>query len=604
MTAYSIGDPTDEEQLYLEFINRARAHPAAEAERLRRSTDPEVLNACAYFGVDFDRMVQQMSALAATPPLSLNPQLTAAARLHSLDMWTNGFQSHNGSDGSSPVTRVQAQGYAWAALGENVYSWATSVAQGHAGFEIDWGPGVGGMQTPPGHRDNIHGGAYREIGIGVVNGRNAGVGPQLVTQEFSRQFGLTPFITGVAYYDLNANGFYDLGEGLPGVTVSVVGSSFFAVTTNSGGYSVPVPGDGSYTVSFSAPGFASTQAVAVVTGGNNVKVDFTPRYAPPVITGSSLAAMGVANQYTFTPVGGAVGYQWKQTKRVAATILEGAEKGLGKVIATTTPGYSVLDAGVQATGSNSFHLCHPLPVEQSFALDRVLKPSAGSQFIFASRLGYATANQIARAQISTNSGATWLNVWSQPGDLTSGQPTFRRTTNALAAYAGQEVMLRFSYEHTGGSYFNQTTAGMGFYVDDILVTGAEELIAVATNDTATTAFAFTPTETTDGTLRVRADLGQRFLDWGPALPVSVTGNVLARVRITGPPTFSGDRVLLNVTVISGTATRFQVETARDAGGPWLVDESATVETILPGVRLRANAAAGRDGRCFYRVVPQ
>ena len=31
---FSIGDPSDDEQLYLELINRARANPTAEAQRL------------------------------------------------------------------------------------------------------------------------------------------------------------------------------------------------------------------------------------------------------------------------------------------------------------------------------------------------------------------------------------------------------------------------------------------------------------------------------------------------------------------------------------------------------------------------------------------
>ena len=50
-----------------------------------------------------------------------------------------------------------------------------------------------------------------------------------------------PFLTGVVYYDFNGNNFYDLGEGTGGVVVTASGSSFFATTANSGGYSVPVP---------------------------------------------------------------------------------------------------------------------------------------------------------------------------------------------------------------------------------------------------------------------------------------------------------------------------------------------------------------------------
>src|SRR3954466_11065024 len=44
-TVYSIGDPTPEEQLYLEDINRARANPPVEGLFLSRATDPEILSA-------------------------------------------------------------------------------------------------------------------------------------------------------------------------------------------------------------------------------------------------------------------------------------------------------------------------------------------------------------------------------------------------------------------------------------------------------------------------------------------------------------------------------------------------------------------------------
>jgi hypothetical protein len=56
--------------------------------------------------------------------------------------------------------------------------------------------------------------------------------------------------------------------------VDVTGTNFFAVTSSSGGYSVPVPGNGSYTVTFSGGAFATTQKTANVAGLLNAKVDF------------------------------------------------------------------------------------------------------------------------------------------------------------------------------------------------------------------------------------------------------------------------------------------------------------------------------------------
>lgn len=163
------------------MINRARANPAAEGLRLQAATDPEVLSNYAYFQVNLALMASQLAALAPAPPLAFNIKLLASARGHSADMFTNAFQGHTGTDGRGLSERATAQGYAWQRLGENVFAYAESVVQGHAGFEVDWGgsAATGGMQSPPGHRNNIHDARFREIGVGVYSvptGRRAPVG--------------------------------------------------------------------------------------------------------------------------------------------------------------------------------------------------------------------------------------------------------------------------------------------------------------------------------------------------------------------------------------------------------------------------------------------
>src|ERR1700749_1164890 len=51
-TLFSIGQPTDEEQFYLELINRARTNATAEANRLLALTEPNVLAALDFFNTD------------------------------------------------------------------------------------------------------------------------------------------------------------------------------------------------------------------------------------------------------------------------------------------------------------------------------------------------------------------------------------------------------------------------------------------------------------------------------------------------------------------------------------------------------------------------
>jgi hypothetical protein len=295
---YSIGQPTNDEQYYLELINRARADPTAEGIRLAATTDPSVLSSYTYFAVNLVLMQAQFALIPPAPPLSMNSDLTNAARGHSQNMLQNNYQGHAGPDGSltERLALYTAGANGWS-IGENVYAYSKSVWYGHAGFQVDWGgsAATGGMQSPPGHRQNIHSPTFREVGVGVVlgsNGGSTGVGPQLVTQDFGTVGWLLPFVTGVVYRDLNGNGFYDPGEGLGGVTVTIGNVNNYAVTATSGGYSVPVPGNGNYNVTFTGGSAPTTQKNVAVANSQNVKADY-------IVTGS------VTPTPTPTPTGSA-----------------------------------------------------------------------------------------------------------------------------------------------------------------------------------------------------------------------------------------------------------------------------------------------------------
>ena len=300
-TQYSIGNPSDDAQLYLEYVNRARADAIVEANRLAAETDSDITSAYGFFGINTQDIISQFTTSVnnglmdqVAQPLAFNANLNQAAELHTQDMFNNSFQGHvSSSNPPSPFSpnatlsgRVNAVGYSWQGLGENVFSHADSPRQGHAGFDVDWGnsdnsssPGYNsafngqGMQNPAGHRLSIHNDSFKEVGIGVVNGTNGSVGPQLVTQDFGNP-GATTLITGVVFEDLDGDNFYDIGEGRSGVRVDVDGSGFFAISSDSGGYAVPVSGDGAYDVMFSGDGFADFMAVANVAGGKNVKIDY------------------------------------------------------------------------------------------------------------------------------------------------------------------------------------------------------------------------------------------------------------------------------------------------------------------------------------------
>lgn len=68
-------------------------------------------------------MVDSINALRTAKgltPLQLDAQLTAAAATHSRDMSVQNRPWHFGSDGSSPLLRVQRTGYPGKMLGENI----------------------------------------------------------------------------------------------------------------------------------------------------------------------------------------------------------------------------------------------------------------------------------------------------------------------------------------------------------------------------------------------------------------------------------------------------------------------------------------------------
>jgi uncharacterized protein YkwD len=69
------------------------------------------------------RMLDSVNSLrqaAGVPPVQLDSKLTAAAATHSRDMSIQNRPWHFGSDGSSPIDRIQRVGYPGQLVGENI----------------------------------------------------------------------------------------------------------------------------------------------------------------------------------------------------------------------------------------------------------------------------------------------------------------------------------------------------------------------------------------------------------------------------------------------------------------------------------------------------
>ena len=277
---YDHGDPTIYEQYMLELVNFARATPEAEAARLDIDLN---------YGLD-------AGTLDGTDkqPLAFHPLLFVSARAHSDWMLETDIFDHTGINGSTPTERMIAAGYEFVApwsSGENI-SWngttsklnpVTATKNMHEG-----------LFKSPGHRKNLMNGKYAEVGIGLRQGQytdgktyNALMG----TQNFAlSKASYNPFVVGVVFNDANKNYFYDPGEGIAGVKVTVSGSGYYAITSESGGYAVPYTAGGNIVVTFEptadAPKIKTASFTRTTESGKNVHVNYLvnrPVSEPPVI---------------------------------------------------------------------------------------------------------------------------------------------------------------------------------------------------------------------------------------------------------------------------------------------------------------------------------
>jgi len=206
-------------------------------------------------------------------PLAWNGALSQAAEDHSEWMIATDTFSHTGANGSDPIARMTAAGYAlngsWTA-GENI-AWAST--RGPEGYQDEINLLHSNLMNSPGHQANILNADFKEVGLGFEVGEYQGWEGAFGTEDFARS-GSGSFLTGVAFNDQDGDHFYDPGEGLGGLTVDAVdgaGHHFTTTTSDAGGYNLNLA-PGSYTVTFENTN-GETTAQNVVIGDLNVKLD-------------------------------------------------------------------------------------------------------------------------------------------------------------------------------------------------------------------------------------------------------------------------------------------------------------------------------------------
>ena len=261
---------TAAEQYALELLNRARLDPLGEVRR---------------FGIGLNDGVDADDIIAAVPMqvLAHNSVTERAAELHAAWMIEKDIFGHR-------------QGGALDGVYERLM---------HVGFDIgrgNWGYGEnlvaissGNMSDTaimnefhrlwmlsPGHRANMLGDSFREIGYVHMEGDLLGrdqIGVEVFGWTDSRVY-----VTGVAYEDKDKNNFYSIGEGIGGAVFRIEGAGT-SRSTGSGGYQA-LGTVGDVVVQVSAPGAGTATRVALDLSDGNVKLD--------LVNGSVLKVSGDA----------------------------------------------------------------------------------------------------------------------------------------------------------------------------------------------------------------------------------------------------------------------------------------------------------------------
>ncbi len=256
-------EPTPEETIILEYINRGRGDPPAEGARIASAGRK-------YTGVDMKMFRKEMDQIKASSPLVFNLDLLKVARRHAHYQILHG-QGHDeipgkkAFTGANPGARVKVVGYRYRGVAENVFVHGRGPWYSHAEFIVDRGPGgTGGMQPGRGHRVNIFGDKFREYGGSYLPHSNKAS----VTQMFGTRGG-GRFVGGVAYVDKNKNSFYDIGEGMGAMQMTAGGKT--TKTWKSGAYSLAI---GAGRVAITAAYNELKYTKMLPSGSDNVKFDF------------------------------------------------------------------------------------------------------------------------------------------------------------------------------------------------------------------------------------------------------------------------------------------------------------------------------------------
>ncbi|HLA39195.1 MAG TPA: thrombospondin type 3 repeat-containing protein, partial [Candidatus Glassbacteria bacterium] len=292
-----------------------------------------------------------------------------------------------------------------------------------------------------------------------------------------------------------------------------------------------------------------------------------PAEQETTISGPATPAVGFANSYTFTTIPFAEDYALRKGSLSAFSATEGGEGGTANLFDGTDASYSLISSTYKASGSNSLRLGSAF-TDQYFVIERDILVSGTSSLNFKTRMSAICSSQKALAQISVDDGQSWIDVFTQAG---TGTPVsqlsdclvesgFTSRSVSLASYAGRVVKVRFLLTWLSGGIWSSTSSTVGFFVDDITVTNAQELTNISTSQLGNVSgFNFNPASVGNYMLQVQYFGWTGFAGgaWGPALSV---------VAVVGSTDTDGDGVPDASDNCPNDANTDQLNTDGDAAG--------------------------------------
>src|SRR5262245_6827553 len=260
---------TGEEQQFGYLLNYARHNPAGFQKEYGLAAD--------------------FSQVPDRPPLAVNDKLFTSAGGHAEEMAQFNYFGHQSQvTGKWPNQMALDAGYSLPGYFDPNNNYIESIAAGtFYGQAIDpLGALLVDAGVPSlGHRNHLLGiesfnADNREIGIGHAFSPSAAYRNHSAVHS-ARHDASDHFLTGVVFKDQNTNGRYDVGEGLPGVTIAVGAAS--TQTNAAGGWSLP-SAPGAAKVQASGGTFQGTGTALVNVGADNVEIDFLSGRASGVVS--------------------------------------------------------------------------------------------------------------------------------------------------------------------------------------------------------------------------------------------------------------------------------------------------------------------------------